>query len=474
MQQPLANARGVLNRYLEKHNEIAAALQKDMPEVEVGTEQQQAIRAAAKTWQGPLRAVVKCLRGTGFVYVQCHIYDRNGNRVDNPGLTLSGRRFFRLPDGLPDYNPSEVIPLSNTAREFARLFFTGNQVAMRDGSFGLSQSAYEVLTNPTKFDPLSFYLSETIIGYGKGSGLQIVAAIDERMIVHLQSETPTLSQVAVSLFYSDDIHPHLEEGWLTISRSRLPFQGFDYAVLERLFAAAKNRTLTLAEMIDFANSAPPSAISEMASVYASLLLRDGMFEPDLRTGLLAFGAFSAQEREKLMRGETLVFSTLGREAQLALQNSLFFRNSQSVDVAPTYLERNPGSPVWLPSDIVPNGIPPQARITLRSTVVPQALPTPKDSGRLAGSVTSPRWMAIYATTKASGVIPKYDNFWVGERIDYNLNVQVTPEITMTLKFYENKISMSGEKYNIQTAPKPFKDAYDKTVEERIRLQGGGG
>jgi hypothetical protein len=82
-------------------------------------------------------------------------------------------------------------------------------------------------------------------------------------------------------------------------------------------------------------------------------------------------------------------------------------------------------------------------------------------------------MALYATTKVPGQIPKYDNFWVGDRVDYELDVQVSPEITMTLEFYENKISKSGEEYNIQTAPKAFRDEYNKTVDERVRMQGGG-
>ena len=473
MQMPLLNASGILATYLNEHNSIAKALQEDMPVSQVGSPENQGLKSAAKTWKGPLRTVVKCLKGTDFVHVECSIYDSTGDRVANPSTTLSGRRLFKLPDDLPEFVQSNPIPISDVAREFARLFASNNQVLMRDGSFKVSDEAFAVFSTPAKNDPLKNYVSESIIGFANGTGMQIVAAVDERMISHLQSEVPTLGQVASSLFYSDDVIPTLEDNWLIVSRSQLPFDGYNYKVLQRLFEAGKSRTLTLSEMMEFFDSTPPPAVNQLAYIYSSVLLHDSMMEADLETSLTAFGALSASQRNKLIKGEKLTFSSLSAEARAVLQKCLFFRNNNSGELSGSYIERNPFALVMLWSDIVPNGIPPQAVISLTSSSQPFAIPVPKGEGRLSGSITSPRTMAMYATTKMTGPIPQYDNFWVGERIAYALRITVSPDVTMILNFYENKVALGGEEYNIQTAPKDFKDAYDSAVRDRIRMQGGG-
>jgi hypothetical protein len=174
-----------------------------------------------------------------------------------------------------------------------------------------------------------------------------------------------------------------------------------------------------------------------------------------------------------MQGEKLTFSSLSAEARAVLQKCFFFRNNNNGELSESYIERNPFAPVYFWSDIVPNGIPPQAVISLSTSSQSFAIPVPKGEGRLPGSITSPRTMAMYATTKMTGPIPNYGNFWVGERIDYVLRVIVSPEVTMILRFYENKVDLGGKKYNIQTAPKDFKDAYDSAIRDRIRMQGSG-
>ncbi len=472
MQEPVPNLRRVLDDHLANHNARAKEFAIDAPEVPVGSQLDRMLAIATHEWSGPLRVVVDAMRGTDFVTIDCSVFDADGVRVDHLATVLSGRRLFRMPEGLPDFNPSDVVPITPTSREVARVFTNGGVQKMIDGSFEMTADTFARLARPTQFDPLTFHLSEMIIGLGAGLEMQIVAAVDDRMVGHLQSENITLGSVATYVFYSERMWNALDGGWITIGRASGPHVDMDRQVVERLIAKSQKRTLALDEMAEFAANAPRT-YEGLSKLYAWVFFKDSMVNPGLWTALEVYRSLSTSERLKLRAGESISFGSLLPSARNAITQAIYRGGPASYTVPDSMRGRLSASTAFPASEIIPTGIPSTATISIRSSTTPYGVAAAKSERHLSGMAFSPRLIAMYATTTSTDAMPQISRFWIGEQIGYLLEISFRPEVKAMFTLYENKIDMTGELFDIQTATKAFKDAYDQAITDRNKRRGGG-
>lgn len=400
--------------------------------------------------------------------------DASGEAVEIVSRSLGGR-MFRLPDEVSEGNLSVPVELTPIATEFARLFTENGMRQLAQGSFQMSEATVDKFRQPAKYGPLTFHFSEMLLEIGRLMDRQIVAKVDHSMIDRMQSDRPTLGNALVMVFYSERIWKRLDGEWITLGSVPSRDVEFDRNAIEKLVARCNDRTPTLDELAQLAANAPMAHNGYMIEPYLRTFFNQYGANSRSWLALRAYNTLSTTQRRDLRSGKTITYGALLPVAKAAFKELLYDTAYTTIvtdgdqlpvfeEVAPLHFEI---------TEALPNGIPDWTPIRLEQSISPAAVAAPKSAGRLPGVSTTAKFLGIYSTSTAS-IVPNYEPFWAGEQTAFGLLIGPSPEWCVREDFTVDRVDKTSEPKTMSTAPKAFKDAYEKSVAERNARRGGGG
>jgi hypothetical protein len=324
----------------------------------------------------------------------------------------------------------------------------------------------ELIRKPAKHDPLGYGYSEYIIEMSRSFGWNVVASIRDEMWLSPPEESGRILAPWVLAQLSDDPYTNvlLDGQWLTIRPSALHrLQQADRKALEDLIRDCRDATPSLSRLAQFVATSPDEdSLGPMDAHLRSLVnISTGVHDWNW---LLFFDALPTRIKEIAFRGGTVNGADLGAVA--ARQLEFIACTSAFADLRVTVEEVFLGhDPVSEPTEAIPNGIPPTAKVTFTPTKGFATMSAPKKQGAFPEAAYGMWFFALSAMPEDGETMPILDPFWIGDEIEIEVTIALSEDLTLVGTLRDQRVAKSGKSYTLDSAPKAFKDALQKFIQE---------
>lgn len=501
MQKPLKNASVAIRTWMAERS-IWAEARKVLEENPETKEWASVLELQSDPVESPARVLVAVSRGYewfGLSYgVDVMLVGPQG------GLTRVYSTFGSDPDPLNMVTGSgierddAVIEYSDTSKrlltESRGLWSNDDGVTKKPGA-----EFFEIVTQPEKYEPLSFVPSDAVFAVRKKMGGQLVASLPDDLLITLmfaeQEQVPTVERFLRICEAFKLLSFTKEDGWL-IGRPRLVtesrFARSDRgAVGEFVRLARKKEFLSLDEQsaLSMRLSIPPM----MGATGYSLLLGLGTRMDILNLGdwqfLSLYGHLNEDQRRSLVTGGRLPLGSLTK-GQLAIVNDMVFGADHRLameDSAPANEtkgaeedEANEDTVAREPTEALPGGLPSEGYITASSSesLLFQTR-MQNDDGQVTTNlenVDSVAWRT-YARQRPelyswAANLPRDETWRIGTTRDVNLTIRLSPRHFVRGTIRDNSIPADASWITPANAPASVKKKIDELV-ERYRKAGEG-
>ncbi|GEM_PF-6748834 len=501
MQRPVKNASAAIRSWMADRGvwEEARKVLEDNPETK---EWASVLEMQSEPIELPVRVLVAVSRGLewfGLSYGvdvmlvgpkggMARVYSTFGRGQDSPSPVT----------GVGVGKDDTVIEYSDASK---RLMSESRALWMNDDGVTKKPGAefLEIVTQPEKFEPLSFVPSDAVFAVRKKMGGQLVASLpDDLLSVLMFAEQAQLPTVEGFLRVCDsfDLLILKREGEWLIGRPRLitesRFARSDRgAIGEFVRLARKKEFLSLAELSAFAMRQPIPPM--MGAAGYSLLLGLGGRMDLLYFGdwqlLSLYGHLSEDQRRNLVTGGRLPLGSLTK-GQLAIVNDLVFGADHRLDMEDTAPaneargaeedEADDDTVAREPTEALPSGLPSGGYITASSS---EALlfqtRMQNDDGQVIANlenVDSVAWRA-YARQQPelyswAANLPKDETWRIGTARDVSLTIRLSPRHFVRGAIRDNSIPADAPWITPANAPASVKKKIDELI-ERYRKAGDG-
>jgi hypothetical protein len=313
----------------------------------------------------------KAVRFVASVFVVGRImYNLAFSFYDKAGKVVAGTNWryevtkptgFRKLAALPKGDPSKSFALSAETTSALNQFV------------GKERPATKELMSPASYDPLYWIASEMLIALARHRGDNLVASVEDDLAAPSSFETER-----VTAYDTWSSGKHLDEagGWLTV-RPNYPALAIATRTnredLQHLVDSLRNageREIEIIADYDYHHQAP----SHVVVAYEAMAVPQREFGFESATPLSIFYGSLADEQRKSMRSGVLV-SALTAEQQDLLAQAVY-SGGMPTSQGSTAMELGKFEDVLKPqiTELLPNGIPLDARLTLREDTGPAPRP----------------------------------------------------------------------------------------------------
>jgi hypothetical protein len=410
-----------------------------------------------------------------FLTASVWIYDRSGMfQQGTAGL-------FDL-DKPREKQPGKEIEWSAASLELARNYRSSDARA-ESGMVSLSQELREVLSKPTKIDPISFGFGEGLHAVADEKGVQLMATTaddDIRGGLAYGVGRTTTGDFWQSIGRVDTLVADEKDGWIIVRPSD-PIvareQRGDRAALEKLIAKAKGKAwVSLDDLVEFAcsnlncSNIPGAYVlpfQVMVNYYG--VTGESYVSGDLRS-LQFYGTLGTSQRQRFKNGEELQVAQMPPNAKTVLW-ALF---SEPGRVIPSHLQVEPTS-------VMPDGLPQSLRVsgsvkdsTLLCPLPDAGDPTVPSRGRSMTDVAQTRWMRRYTDDQYSNRPPELTRVLLGNRTLWEFNLINGNQTYARMKVADDRVPSVATPFLMEDLPDNVKKEIDRAYEEFVKAMGGGG
>ena len=470
-QMPIPGADKTLAEEVAEHNrlaEIARNLEVDEPAL--GTPQYRTRQSLIKDWPSTTTFQFICRPHEGGISGFGRFMS-GSDVLDIVLLSFNWVDKKQLP--LPETSqPDEFLALSSRNAEVARLM-SQDQSDVSNDIIEIDPETVKILKAPTTNDPLSLHYSEMLQVIGQRTEWQVVASVLDEMVPMLPDGKPTLRSALDAITNSTYTWTSLNGGWLLLAPS-----GFgellqtDRSALETFITRSAERLPTLDDWGRFAWKSSPPYTTLLLYPYMAVFTNSGGGGDNEWLGYRFFTSLSQHQKIIARSGGSVRFSELGQEAQSILGTLLFHVNVPRVSDnggLSSVMELGLG-PSSEPTDLLPRGIPADSVVIFAVRKSPALLPTPKTPNDVSPFPMPVSRLAYNATVDPKVFLnetrPVYPTFRIGTMTRIQFTLPVKGDLALHGYLYEYDIDRNSKIYELATAPKDFKDAYDKALKER--------
>ena len=512
------NTSRIMAQLVSEYNKEAAIRQKaraENPKVEDPREKQMreffGIGLEDQPVEGiPTKAILICSRQTllGGLTLQLKVYNDqgksviSGNQMLAAGETLFGGALDMEfgPDGLPKPKPPTTPPANEKAIEFSapvkELMTMSNIMTMSQSSAKMSEALKTMLLNPEQYDPLSFVHSESLLSTAKQRGKNLIALLPDRMDSFMGMMMPKPDGLTPTA-YLDSI-----KSVVTVSAdtptllirpakpARARSQRIDRASLGKFLRAVDSKgSVLLDDLAEYAqnSNSPMEDTSAMMyfMVFAPNAIQSGMGGMVNWNMLRFYGALAPMQRQNLLNGGRLPFGQFNPAQSAAVRQMLF-----GPDTGLTAADPNKEKPVFElpsfvrtmimreiggdfrtePTEVMPNGLPPQGFVQLTLTQDNIVKPTGNVPAMFGNAALGADELAMLKMFKempgmeqVASMMPNFDEVRLGERSVYEFMFTVAPGVSQEETLNDDRMTSKSPVVKMANLPANFVKRIDEKL-----------
>ena len=452
----------------------------------------------------PSKAVLVVSSENSFLFagsgtqVELKVYDQQGRAIAQAEVPLATSPFQAAMLGAmseegeeeeePDPEPSEEDLTLVELSEQSLLFIQLESMFEASGE-GMSAELLALMSSPTQHDPLSFSQSDALISIAKAKRLNVVANLPDGAMTNVfvareVKEGATVGQALAMFAASDDLAVKQEDGWFVVMPSD-PVAARDLrqdrAALEQLAAAkARDGSVGLDALAAFALRSPPPVQNGSAMLYLIT------FAPNVLQGIMGdtmdwdmlrfYGGLMASVKAALLRGDTVPFRALGPQSRRQLETMAFGAGANILpadglaerDSQPMFMQMMrrfmPGGDKDFtsePTEVMPNGLPPDGYVTLQATELPVVAPEHGIGASMFGvGAMGPAEVAMMQFFTDADDDPSFmpeglDRMRLGQRRKLTFTFMLSPEAGLSKSLLDDKFAKNPRIVSISNLPPSF-------------------
>jgi len=459
-------------------------------------------------------------------------------RIGDPGGRTLIRDMTSIHSGLPEpvsdiklKNGTNKVAISDTAKDLAKVFAIASAVRTGGGMTTIvsavvvsgspagggpvvappvaenetpqpSENGKEVLLNPDKYEPLSFLPGEALQAVADADDINMIACIPDSALIPAATALNNGSMTAqkvVAVLGDWHMAAEIKDGYLTVHPSKPATARASRldraAIANALRLVVSQGYLTLDQKANYVNAQPFASTEDnfeirmLSSVNPGL---GGTMQSELFSGERKMLKFYAQlnpgQRQALFSGRgVLVGSLMPVPKNLVYDmayNSMFGLNVERPgDNGPRRsMSGDMGSD---PTEILSNGVPDQATITVQSKMIDLVYGVTKSGGRVG--VSPGAFSMVFSGDPSTGLTPtatnaanQYSKYQLGKQTQLTFRFQLTPVVNFTRTLADDKFDLRSKLLSYSELPDWFRKQADDTqqridqMKDRIVIGGQGG
>jgi hypothetical protein len=504
MQRPLpANAGQVISQLVAQHNAQIAKIPEgqDMGELEKMPDfVKNMVKQRTKKIENAQKALLIVSNPSFGLFsatqIELRLYDGQGKVVFN-GNSMLGNSMMEMAAMMDPTKQKKAVGKSTpiTYSEDSKAMMSGLQGASfgGGGEMKLDAKLADKLRRPDLNDPLSYMATDEFFSLAKLKGKALVANVPDTLMGSINTLVPggkqTVEDFEADLQKGDTVTYSETDGWI-VAKPAKPTESranrTDRLALTALMAATVKKGLPSLDDIAAYSLTSPSPMQDGLGMLFAMVLVPGMFQQGLDgmtnwDALRFYGTLSPTQKQTALKGGAFVFGQLSPQQQ-GLWRKLAFGANSRIRLAGEKSEDLPFAFALAmmgggandfrqePTELLPNGIPPQAQLGFNVTTQPIASPSGNSIGFLG--VLGPDELALMKMFKedpnmsaVSGFMPSMEKLKVGERSVIAMTLQLPQEAFIKETLNDNRMPPDAPVASMSNLPEPFQ----KLIAERLEV-----
>ena len=522
MQVPLPNA-GAANqlvaKWISENNEIAAKTANTGTEIPPGlgmsAEEMEALGSMwgdmfarpKKITEAPAKVLLVASRSGGgwmqmfgmgeSVTLKVLVFDKEGNVMLQQDHSLEDYSEMMVPDPseeeeppteeTPAQEPKETpIKFSETALAMQKIFNISDARQITESSIDPKIEA--VLMRPDLHEPLSFTVSEAILASAAHKKMDVIASVPDDAISFMSSfggEALTIESF-LAMFEDNEMLVLKEEAGLwTISSANIDATNkarINRTSLASIIAASRSKSVpSLDDIADFAAANEDPLSNGIAMTYltafAPSLMQAGFGQGMNWKMLRLYGQMGPGQRQMMKDGKPMSFASLSPQQSETVRKMVFGTEANLQVVDPNAKKsglrlmdtmfsfagtQRSKSYKQEPTEVMPNGLPPQGQILVAVQKTQYALQMTKD-GRptpMIGAIGSEELAMLRYFSEdprmaaAMSEAPEFNRLRIGARTVMDFTFMVAQDVAAKHTLTDDQ-SPGTQVYNLQNLPEDF-------------------
>ena len=430
--------------------------------------------------------------------IQLKFYDPNGRVAFSAQsiFTLKGDEMSQLIESATSKKKAEspTTPIEYSTDSKALLDSTKG---MMMGSYGLrfTPELLAKLLTPTKYDPLSFDVTDELLAYAKAKKKPLIACVPDTAgglsFGSLTGGVKTVESIDQDLHSGKQMILVDDSKFLILAPSHPSFSRsirLDRVVLETLLKRSEGKQIpSLDDLADYAKSAPDPAFGGIGQMYLTLLVPGGTqqsLEGSVNWNMLRlYAQLSPDTRIALRRGAKVLLGNLSPDQRICLESIVYGANSTLTVARSTKQETQPSFMKLIsgasnqdyrdePTEAVPNGITSDGTLDLNLSQEPFAFPINSNETRTMGAmaVLDADELAIFRMLREdknmaqlSAFLPKFGQMKVGTRDVMTFVFHIAPDISAKQVLKDHRLPDTAQLVTEDNLPSDFQ----KLVNEKL-------
>lgn len=374
----------------------------------------------------------------------------------------------------PDPQLDKPLVLSETSLELSKLTnFNGMMPEIKPPSEALMAK----LLRPDLYDPLSFDISDGLLGIAMAKGLQLAACLPDAVVnfsSFMRGKSEKLQQVYTLLKSNEELEMAMDGGWMAVQPAHPHASRSDrldrVAFAKFLQTAAGTPVLRLDPLADYATKNPPLTETPAAMGHVMLVCPNAMSRgfigmqdwPMLRL----YGSLNSSQRQSLRQGGTVPFGAMSGVAATTARQMVYgtgatFETGATMKDRPSFVRtmfgamRDGGGKDYReePTELLPSGLPSFGGLRLKVTTT-NFVSLAGDKGgpfaRMFGSMGAEELGLISSFTESpemagfSAMMPKMDAFKVGNRDELTFSLELAADVRQVHMLLDDSIDPNAK------------------------------
>ena len=524
MQRPMpANANAVLAQLVQEYNVEVQQRLKAKRDNPIPVEQDERMQKLMEFFGNfedddkpiagvPTKALLVCSRQPlfGGLSLTLKVYNDRGQVIITGTQTLSaGQGMMETlnmefdEQGNPKPKKPVPTPAGEKAIEFSEttkeMQGATNFMNMSQGGKAMSAELRAKLLNPEMYDPLSFTHSEALIDTAKQRGLQLVAVMPDAMdsIFSMSLGSPDAKSTPTSYLASikQQASVVVDGKWMVV-RPVKPADArkrrIDRVALGNFIRSVDRKgSFSLDDLASYAQHSNSPMEDSGSLLYIMLFapnaMQSGMSGSVSWDMLRFYGSLSPTQKKNLSEGGRLPFQQIN-PTQMAAVRQMAFGPDQTLHAEdpnakkPDYempamwrqlFQRAAGGDYRTePTEVMPNGIPPQGYVELNLTTDVIAKPAGNVPAMFGSAILGADELAMLKMFRESesmaqfaAMMPQIEELKLGSRSVYEFKFTVAQGVTMTHVLNDDKMDPNAKAVKVANLPAEF----TKKIEERMAM-----
>lgn len=505
------NLTPIVNEIVTAHNAAAkarATAEKHEPDTDEERQLMEFVKAfglfdepkEVNTRPAKLLLVAETPQLFGGFTLKLRLYDVQGKVVLETSTMLGMGSFME--DAMEMANPKAkpapggedlTIEFSKETKELSQLF---GGMMNPGGRKKISSELEAKLLRPDLYDPLSFGIAESLLASAKHRKVSLVAYLPDSTYSMLEyfmdGGTSTVNNFMNQMEQSESVKVEKSAGWYVL-RPKQPYQArqdrIDRVGLARLVGAAKSKgTVGLDDIAAYAQTSPSpfggaSAALQYLMLFAPNAMQMGMTGMVDWEAVKFYGQLGLAQRQALIQGGRLSFAQLSPSQRFLVEKMMFGPRADLQQIDPNAPPAEGGFDFLKmmtsfmggkqtdyrqePTEIMPNGLPPNGYFTMRATKEPVAK-AESDDPMLGHAMLGADELALFRMFKdmpngemVAQMMPTIGQVRLGERTNYHLKFFAASDVALERTLQDNSVGAGGGLYTMDTLPADFKALIDK-------------